>query len=86
MGGTKKHSFYPYFIYFIKLSHALESSILSLLPLISILSVELMIGRLESQLKSKLLTLTGQRNQLTQETETLDLILGNVELQLRSSR
>ena len=49
-------------------------------------SVELMIGRLESQLKSKLLTLTGQRNQLTQETETLDVILADVELQLRTSR
>ena len=45
-----------------------------------------MIGRLESQLKSKLLTLTGQRNLLTQETETLDAILADVELQLLSSR
>ena len=49
-------------------------------------SVELMIGRLESQLKSKLLTLTGQRNQLTQETETLDVILADVEQQLGTSR
>ena len=45
-----------------------------------------MIGRLESQLESKLLTLTGQRNPLTQETETLDVILADVEQQLGTSR
>ncbi|XP_064620153.1 E3 ubiquitin-protein ligase TRIM37-like isoform X2 [Lineus longissimus] len=47
-------------------------------------AVELMIARLESQLKSKLLTLMGQRNQLTQETELLESLLQEVELQLRS--
>ena len=34
-------------------------------------AVELMIARLDSQLKSKLLTLMGQKNALTQETERI---------------
>ncbi|CAH1802415.1 unnamed protein product [Owenia fusiformis] len=47
-------------------------------------AVELMIARLESQLKSKLSTLMGQRNSLTQETELLESVLQEVEHQLRS--
>ncbi|XP_074643810.1 E3 ubiquitin-protein ligase TRIM37-like [Tubulanus polymorphus] len=48
-------------------------------------AVELMIARLESQLKSKLLTLMGQRSQLTQETELIESVLQEVEHQLRCS-
>lgn len=47
-------------------------------------AVELMIARLESQLKSKLLTLMGQRNQLTQETELLESLLQEVDHQKRA--
>ncbi|XP_013393749.1 E3 ubiquitin-protein ligase TRIM37 [Lingula anatina] len=45
-------------------------------------AVELMIARLESQLKSKLLTLMGQRNQLTQETEMMESVIQEIEHQL----
>lgn len=45
-------------------------------------AVELMIARLESQLKSKLLTLMGQKNQLTQETSLLETLIHEVEGQL----
>ncbi|XP_041349758.1 E3 ubiquitin-protein ligase TRIM37-like [Gigantopelta aegis] len=38
-------------------------------------AVEMMIARLESQLKGKLLMLMGQRNQMTQETELLESII-----------
>ncbi|XP_045171295.2 E3 ubiquitin-protein ligase TRIM37-like [Mercenaria mercenaria] len=48
-------------------------------------AVELMIARLESQLKSKLLTLMGQRGQLTQETELLDSLIQKVENQVAHS-
>lgn len=48
-------------------------------------AVELMIARLESQLKSKLLTLMGQRGQLTQETEFLDSLIQKVENQIAHS-
>ncbi|KAL4221363.1 Tripartite motif containing 37 [Mactra antiquata] len=48
-------------------------------------AVELMIARLESQLKSKLLTLMGQRGQLTQETELLDSLIQKVENQIAYS-
>ncbi|KAL5017120.1 hypothetical protein ScPMuIL_006709 [Solemya velum] len=48
-------------------------------------AVELMIARLESQLKSKLQTLTGQRGQLTQETEQLETLIQRVTHQLTSS-
>lgn len=48
-------------------------------------AVELMIARLESQLKSKLLTLMGQRGQLTQETELLDSLIEKVENQVAHS-
>ncbi|KAL1140618.1 hypothetical protein AAG570_000548 [Ranatra chinensis] len=47
-------------------------------------AVELMIARLDSQLKNKLVTLMGQKNSLTQETEQLESLLQEVELQLYS--
>ncbi|KAK7087602.1 E3 ubiquitin-protein ligase TRIM37-like isoform X2 [Littorina saxatilis] len=48
-------------------------------------AVELMIARLESQLKSKLLTLMGQRNRLTQEAELWESVLDKVGGELSSS-
>ncbi|KAL3856760.1 hypothetical protein ACJMK2_011480 [Sinanodonta woodiana] len=48
-------------------------------------AVELMIARLESQLKSKLLTLMGQRGQLTQETELLESLIQKVNHQMSVS-
>ncbi|KAK9890656.1 hypothetical protein WA026_012014 [Henosepilachna vigintioctopunctata] len=48
-------------------------------------AVELMIARLDSQLKTKLLTLMGQKDSLTQETEQLEHLLHEVEHQLHSS-
>eukprot|EP00057_Strongylocentrotus_purpuratus_P025711 XP_011680185.1 PREDICTED: E3 ubiquitin-protein ligase TRIM37 [Strongylocentrotus purpuratus] len=47
-------------------------------------TVELMISRLETQLKSKLLTLMGQKNSLMQETELLESLLHEVEHQINS--
>ncbi|XP_069134745.1 E3 ubiquitin-protein ligase TRIM37-like [Argopecten irradians] len=47
-------------------------------------AVELMIARLESQLKSKLLTLMGQRGQLTQETELLESLIQKINHQMSS--
>ncbi|XP_042233265.1 E3 ubiquitin-protein ligase TRIM37-like isoform X3 [Homarus americanus] len=47
-------------------------------------AVELMIARLDSQLKSKLLTLMGQKNSLTQETEQLESLLQEIEHQLHT--
>ncbi|XP_078045247.1 uncharacterized protein LOC144474358 [Augochlora pura] len=47
-------------------------------------AVELMIARLDSQLKAKLLTLMGQKNSLTLETEQLEAFLQEVEHQLHS--
>jgi tripartite motif-containing protein 37 len=47
-------------------------------------AVELMIARLDSQLKSKLLTLMGQKNSLTQETEYLEALLQDIEHQLHT--
>merc|ERR1719427_780272 len=47
--------------------------------------VELMIARLDSQLKSKLLVLMGQKNTLGQETEQVEQLLGQVETQLSSA-
>ncbi|XP_012275066.1 uncharacterized protein LOC105696857 isoform X2 [Orussus abietinus] len=47
-------------------------------------AVELMIARLDSQLKAKLLTLMGQKNSLTLETEQLEALLQEVDHQLRS--
>ncbi|XP_012225328.1 serine-rich adhesin for platelets-like isoform X2 [Linepithema humile] len=47
-------------------------------------AIELMIARLDSQLKAKLLTLMGQKNSLTLETEQLEALLQEVEYQLHS--
>nr|KAI8728450.1 E3 ubiquitin-protein ligase TRIM37-like [Biomphalaria glabrata] len=46
-------------------------------------AVELMVARLEAQLKSKLVTLIGQRNQLAQEVTTWDTAIEKVEADLR---
>ena len=43
-----------------------------------------MIAKLDSQLKCKLLTLMGQKNSLTQETEQLESLLQEIEHQLHS--
>ncbi|CAG9838683.1 unnamed protein product [Diabrotica balteata] len=48
-------------------------------------AVEFMIMRLDTQLKSKLLTLMGQKDSLTQETEQLEHLLNEIELQLHTS-
>jgi tripartite motif-containing protein 37 len=47
-------------------------------------AVELMIARLDSQLKTKLLTLMGQKDSLTQETEQLEHLLHEIEHQLHT--
>ena len=47
-------------------------------------AVELMIARLDSQLKSKIVTLMGQKDSLTQETEQLETLLHQIEQQLHS--
>ncbi|KAI4477316.1 hypothetical protein M0804_012906 [Polistes exclamans] len=47
-------------------------------------AVELMTVRLDSQLKAKLLTLMGQKNSLTLETEQLEILLQEVEHQLHT--
>ncbi len=41
-------------------------------------AVELMIARLDSQLKAKLLTLMGHKNALNQETEQVEQLLANI--------
>ena len=48
-------------------------------------AVELMIARLDSQLKAKLLVLMGQKNSLSQETEQVEQLLGQVEAQLHTA-
>lgn len=48
-------------------------------------AVELMVSRLENQLKSKIYTLIGQRNQLSQETESIDNLIQEVETEIRSN-
>ena len=48
-------------------------------------AVELMIARLDSQLKSKLLTLMGHKNALNQETEQVEQLLSTVESQLSTA-
>ncbi|KAG5444882.1 Tripartite motif containing 37 [Clonorchis sinensis] len=45
-------------------------------------AIELMITRLDSQLKSKLVTLTDQRNQLSQEIETLGTLLTSIKVKI----
>ena len=47
-------------------------------------AVELMIARLDSQLKSKIVTLMGQKDSLTQETEQLETLLHQIEQQLHT--
>lgn len=47
-------------------------------------AVEVMIARLDSQLQIKLGTLTGQKNQLSQETEMLENVLQEVDRQMKS--
>ncbi|XP_035522666.1 E3 ubiquitin-protein ligase TRIM37 [Morone saxatilis] len=47
-------------------------------------TVEMMIARLDNQLKNKLITLMGQKTSLTQETELLESLLQEVEHQLHS--
>lgn len=47
-------------------------------------AVELMIARLDSALKAKLLTLMSQKNSLTQETEQLEHLLQEIEHQLHT--
>lgn len=47
-------------------------------------AVNLMVGRLDSQLKGKLLTLMRQKNSLTQETEQLEHLLQEIEHQLNT--
>ena len=42
-------------------------------------AVELMIARLDSQLKTKLLTLMSQKNSLTLETEQLENLLAEID-------
>ena len=48
-------------------------------------AVELMIARLDSQLKSKLLTLMGHKNALNQETEQVEQLLASIETQLSTA-
>lgn len=48
-------------------------------------AVELMIARLDSQLKAKLLTLMGHKNALNQETEQVEQLLANIESQLQTA-
>lgn len=47
-------------------------------------AVELMITRLESQLKTKLMTLMDLKNSLTLESEQLEVLLQEIEDQLHS--
>nr|XP_033777562.1 E3 ubiquitin-protein ligase TRIM37 isoform X4 [Geotrypetes seraphini] len=47
-------------------------------------AVEMMIARLDTQLKNKLITLMGQKTSLTRETELLESLLQEVEHQVRS--
>ncbi|XP_046681000.1 E3 ubiquitin-protein ligase TRIM37-like isoform X2 [Homalodisca vitripennis] len=49
-------------------------------------AVELMIARLDSQLKAKLLTLMAQKSSLTQETEQLEALLQEIERQLHTRK
>lgn len=47
-------------------------------------AVELMVARLENQLKNKILTLMNQRNKLSQETESMETMIIDVERDLRA--
>ncbi|XP_023675223.2 E3 ubiquitin-protein ligase TRIM37 isoform X2 [Paramormyrops kingsleyae] len=48
-------------------------------------AVEMMIARLDNQLKNKLITLMGQKTSLTQETELLESLLQEVEHQTQAA-
>lgn len=45
-------------------------------------AVELMVARLENQLKNKILTLMSQRNKFSQETDTMETMMSEVEQDL----
>ena len=47
-------------------------------------AVELMVARLENQLKNKIITLMNQRNKLSQETEAMDAAVVEIERDLRT--
>jgi tripartite motif-containing protein 37 len=47
-------------------------------------AVELMVCRLENQMKSKILTLMSQRNKLSQETETMETLMQDVERDIKT--
>ena len=47
-------------------------------------AVELMVARLENQLKTKMITLMSQRNKLTQETEIMESKMQEVEREIRT--
>lgn len=47
-------------------------------------AVELMVARLENQLKNKILTLMNQRNKLSQETESMETMMVDVERDIRN--
>jgi len=46
-------------------------------------AVELMVARLENQLKNKILTLMSQRNKLSQDTETMESMIQDIEGDIR---
>ncbi len=46
-------------------------------------AVELMVARLENQLKNKILTLMSQRNKLSQDTETMESMIQDIESDVR---
>ncbi|XP_026685974.1 E3 ubiquitin-protein ligase TRIM37-like [Diaphorina citri] len=48
-------------------------------------AVELMIARLDSQLKAKILQLMSQKSVLTQETEQMEVLLQDLEARLGSN-
>ncbi|CAF0711565.1 unnamed protein product [Brachionus calyciflorus] len=48
-------------------------------------AVELMVARLENQLKNKILNLMNQRNKLSQETESMESMMIDVERDLRTT-
>jgi hypothetical protein len=47
-------------------------------------AVELMVARLENQLKNKILTLMSQRNKLSSETETMESMMYDIERDIRT--
>lgn len=47
-------------------------------------AVELMVARLENLLKSKVITLMAQRNKLSQETEIMEQMIQDVEMEVRN--